>query len=136
MVYIAVINQTVCQAVVQDKILGYTVIRIAQLLPEAIKATQTIELCPIKQFSIEITRGRVAINCTRILAPFSDGSDIGGDEHSSFYQPCRGTLDNIPVELMRLRDETEVNSWIDSFTPIDTTAPDSITEYAKATPHN
>ena len=63
-------------------------------------------------------------------APFSDGSDIGGDEHSSFYQPCRGTLDNIPVELMRLRDETEVSSWIDSFTPIDTTAPDSITEYA------
>ncbi len=63
-------------------------------------------------------------------APFSDGSDIDGDEHSSFYQPCRGTLDNIPVELMRLRDETEVSSWIDSFTPIDTTAPDSITEYA------
>ena len=77
--------------------------------------------------SSETVRGEMT---QTMPAPFSDGSDIGGDEHSSFYQPCRGTLDNIPVELMRLRDETEVSSWIDSFTPIDTTAPDSITEYA------
>lgn len=63
-------------------------------------------------------------------APFSEETDAGGDEHSSFYQPCRRTLDNIPIELMKLRDETEVSGWIESFTPIYTAAPDSITDYA------
>lgn len=61
-------------------------------------------------------------------APFSDGTD--GDAHSTFYQPCRRVLDNIPVELMRLRDDAEVEAWINSFTPIYTAAPDSISDYA------
>ncbi len=61
-------------------------------------------------------------------APFPDGTDV--DAHSTFYQPCRRTLDNIPVELMRLRDDAEVEAWINSFTPIYTAAPDSIADYA------
>lgn len=47
--------------------------------------------------SSETVRGEMT---QTMPAPFSDGSDIGGDEHSSFYQPCRGTLDNIPVEWL------------------------------------
>lgn len=61
--------------------------------------------------------------------PFITGVDMGGDENAGFYQPCNRVLDNIPVELMRLRNETEVNNWINSFPSI-SVAPSNITEYA------
>ena len=65
----------------------------------------------------------------KMPAPFLTGIDMGGDENADFYQPCNRVLDNIPVELMNLRSETEVSNWINSFPPI-SVAPSSITEYA------
>ena len=61
--------------------------------------------------------------------PFSSGLDVCGDENSCFYQPCNRVLDDIPVELLRLRDENEVGDWISSFPSIEN-APSDITEYA------
>jgi len=65
----------------------------------------------------------------KMPAPFLTGIDVGGDENADFYQPCNRVLDNIPVELMRLRDETAVSNWINSFPSI-SVAPSNITEYA------
>ncbi len=65
----------------------------------------------------------------KMPAPFLTGIDMGGDENAGFYQPCNRVLDDIPVELMRLRDEADVNNWINSFPSI-AVAPSSITEYA------
>lgn len=61
-------------------------------------------------------------------APFDESFDSGSDANAAFYQPCNRILDNIPVELLRLRDENEVNDWINSFSSI-THAPSSISEY-------
>ncbi len=60
--------------------------------------------------------------------PFIDGID--GDANALFYQPCITMLNNIPVEIMKLRDETEVNNWINSFPSIDSAALCSVNEYA------
>jgi hypothetical protein len=60
--------------------------------------------------------------------PFDENTDSGSDANSGFYQPCNRILDNVPTELLRLRDENEVNDWIKSFSSI-ANAPDSIDEY-------
>lgn len=65
----------------------------------------------------------------KMPAPFLTGINMDGDENADFYQPCNRVLDNIPVELMRLRNETEVSNWVNSFPSI-AVAPSSITEYA------
>ncbi|MCC8043166.1 MAG: hypothetical protein LIO69_06640 [Oscillospiraceae bacterium] len=60
-------------------------------------------------------------------SPFD--TSCGVDEHFAFYQPCVGTRDDIPVELMNLVDSDERTAYIDSFSTL-TTAPDSICGYA------
>lgn len=62
-------------------------------------------------------------------SPFDSGS-MGGDANAAFYQPCIRTLDSIPLEIMRLRDEVDVNDWINSFPSIYDNAPSNIYEYA------
>ena len=60
-------------------------------------------------------------------SPFPEGAD--GDENSLFYMPGKRVLNNIPAELMRVRDETEVNEWIQSFPSIKE-APSGVDGYA------
>lgn len=62
-------------------------------------------------------------------SPFGESPDAGTDANADFYQPCNRVLDNIPVELMRLRNDSDVNEWIASFPSI-SIAPNSINEYA------
>ncbi len=60
--------------------------------------------------------------------PFSDDCI---EQNAGFYQPCNRILDDIPVELINLRDSDEVADWISSFPSesITDSAPSSITEY-------
>ena len=60
-------------------------------------------------------------------SPFPEGAD--GDENSLFYMPGKSVLNNIPAELMRLRDSAEVNQWIQSFPSI-REAPSDLKGYA------
>lgn len=46
-------------------------------------------------------------------APFVILEGTGGDQYANYYQPCNFILDNIPVELMNLRDSDEVIKWIE-----------------------
>lgn len=57
-------------------------------------------------------------------------SAVGGDESADFYQPGNRVLDNIPVSLMKLRDDDEVTKWINSHQDFFENAPDSIEDYA------
>lgn len=63
--------------------------------------------------------------------PFGEDIDCGGDQNASFYQPCNRGLDNIPVELVNLRDPDDTANWFSSFPAksIISVAPDSINEY-------
>ena len=65
----------------------------------------------------------------KMPSPFDESPDTGTDANADFYQPCNRVLDNIPVELMRLRNDSDVNEWITSFPSI-SIAPNSINEYA------
>lgn len=60
-------------------------------------------------------------NCTtsrdeeesKMPAPFGTLAESGGDENAGYYQPCNFILDNIPVELLKLRDGDKVNQWLE-----------------------
>lgn len=61
--------------------------------------------------------------------PFqSEGSDVGGDSKSMFYQPCELTLDGIPVELLRLVEQSDYDNWKSKHNIFEK-APSSLTEY-------
>lgn len=46
-------------------------------------------------------------------APFVILEGTGGDQYANYYEPCNFILDNIPVELMNLRDSSEVTEWLE-----------------------
>lgn len=61
------------------------------------------------------------VNCTtsrddeesEMPAPFVILEGTGGDQYANYYEPCNFILDNIPVELMNLRDSSEVTEWLE-----------------------
>lgn len=65
---------------------------------------------------------------TEMPEPFNLAENSGSDDNSFFYLPCSRVLDNIPVELLRLREEDKVNEWLTSFDVIKN-PPDSIEKY-------
>ena len=59
-----------------------------------------------------------------------DGTDTGGDQNAAFYLPCSYILNDIPVELLRLRDSGEVTQWLEKDKLSSRqSAPDSISDY-------
>lgn len=54
-----------------------------------------------------------ALNNIEMPQPFETQSD--GDINDGFYLPFNNTLNNIPGELMKLRDSDKTDSWINSF---------------------
>lgn len=50
---------------------------------------------------------------TEMPEPFETECD--DDSRDGFYLPFNSTLNNIPIELMKLRDSDKVDSWLNSF---------------------
>lgn len=75
------------------------------------------------------TNKKTASNDVEMPQPFEAGIDTGGDENDGFYLPFNSTINFIPSALLRLRNEEEVDKWINSFPSI-SYAPSNISEYA------
>lgn len=68
-----------------------------------------------------VVEEETTVNCTtsrdeeesKMPAPFGTSAESGGDENAGYYQPCNFILDNIPVELLKLRDGDKVNQWLE-----------------------
>lgn len=74
------------------------------------------------------TNKKTASNDVEMPQPFEVGVDVGGDENDGFYLPFNYIINGIPVELIMLRDKTEVDNWSNSFPSI-SYAPSNISEY-------
>lgn len=77
--------------------------------------------------TIDTDKKNASIN-VEMPQPFVVGVDAGGDENDGFYLPFNSIINGIPVELMTLRNKTEVDNWINSFPSI-SYAPSNISEY-------
>lgn len=75
------------------------------------------------------TNNKTALNDVEMPQPFEVGIDTGGDENDGFYLPFTSTINFIPSALISLRNEAEVDKWINSFPSI-SYAPSNISEYA------
>ncbi|MCM1329417.1 MAG: hypothetical protein NC253_08260 [Ruminococcus sp.] len=43
----------------------------------------------------------------------AEGTDTGGDQNNAYYLPCNNILNDIPAELIRLRDGSETVQWLE-----------------------
>lgn len=51
--------------------------------------------------------------------PLPDSQNTGDDRLRNYYQPCKNKLDCLPVELMRLVDADDVDTWIANNSDLD-----------------
>lgn len=80
-------------------------------------STETIEMYTETSPVVE---EETTVNCTTshddeeigMPAPFVILEGTGGDQYANYYLPCNFILDDIPVELMNLRDSVEVTKWL------------------------
>ena len=80
----------------------------SQVLIEPNEPTETTEI------SIETFPVVTEVEESGMPDPFGNKAEgTGGDENDGFYLPCNYILNNIPVELMKLRDSNEVNKWLE-----------------------
>ena len=82
-----------------------------------------------KSGEINSNNGAVSTVSFDMPAPFGELSEqSGGDMATYYYQPCIEKLDSIPVDLLRLVPEDDINKWVESF-GVFPEAPTSILDY-------
>lgn len=62
--------------------------------------------------SKENVTGETDLQIDKDMPVIHTSENAGGDILVDFYQPCKGKLDNLPVDLMNLADRENVAAWI------------------------